>query len=259
MTGTIAGPSDFTLELVGTIVGLSMIVGAFDVIRQPGWAWKRAEESKIAYLALVLLLPLVGLAMYVFSARPNVAPITAGGRAASLPFERFGEEAGQKQREEQRQDGWPIGTIAPPAGFGSFGAATATGGGGGGGGAFAGGGGGGGAFAGGGGTPVSSGGGPEDGGGGVQVAVAVAPVETAATFFSAGGSTTRLHSPMGLARAYRPRQRASLAETDEAPPTVPAGWKADPTGRHQFRYWDGFQWTENVADAGAQSRDSVSA
>ena len=92
MTGQIAGPSMFSLELVGLIVGISMIVGAVDLIRQPGWAWKRAEESKTAYLILVVLVPIVGLGLYVFKGRPKVAPITAAGRAASLPFERFGEE-----------------------------------------------------------------------------------------------------------------------------------------------------------------------
>ena len=50
MNGQIAGPSVFSLELVALIVGVSMIVGAVDLIRQPGWAWKRAEESKVAYL-----------------------------------------------------------------------------------------------------------------------------------------------------------------------------------------------------------------
>jgi hypothetical protein len=227
MTGQIAGPSIFSLELVGLVIGVSMIVGAVDLIRKPGWAWKRAEESKAAYLVLVLLLPLVGLSMYLYSARPKVAPIASAGRAASLPFERFGEEADQKQREEQRQDGWPAGTIAPPTGFGSFGA-----------------------------TTVSNG----------QVLLVEAPaddrpepVEISSTFFSTGSVATRsLRSPVGLARTYRPKQRTSLAVADEARPTVPSGWKADPTGRHQFRYWDGFQWTENVADAGQQSRDSVS-
>jgi hypothetical protein len=239
MTGTFAGPSVFSLELTGLVVGISMIIGAVDLIRQPGWAWKRAEESKAAHLALVVLLPLVGLAIYVFSARPKVNAIASAGRAASLPFERFGEEADHKRREEQRDDSWPIGTAAMPTGFGSFGAVT--------------------------GTPSAipgdpgSGGGGGGGGGDGGVQVAVAPVETAATFFSTGGTTTRtLRPPMGLTRAYRPRQRTSLNETDDTKPAVPAGWKADPTGRHQFRYWDGFQWTENVADAGEQSRDSVS-
>ena len=125
MTGPIAGPSVFSLELVGLVIGVSMIVGAIDLIRQPGWAWKRAEESKVAYLVLVVLLPLVGLAMYVFSARPKVAAIAAGGRAASLPFERFGDGSRQQATtKSSADDGRPIGTIAPPTGFGCFGAAT---------------------------------------------------------------------------------------------------------------------------------------
>jgi Protein of unknown function (DUF2510) len=239
MTGQIAGPSIFSLELVGLVIGVSMIVGAVDLIRKPGWAWKRAEESKAAYLVLVLLLPLVGLGMYLYSARPKVAPIAAAGRAASLPFERFGEDADHKHREEQREDGWPAGTVAPPTGFGSFGATTVSNGqillveapr-----------------------TEASSDDGPEPDD-------RPEPVEVSSTFFSTGSVATRtLRSPVGLARTYRPKQRTSLAVAEETRATVPAGWKADPTGRHQFRYWDGFQWTENVADAGQQSRDSVSA
>lgn len=36
-------------------------------------------------------------------------------------------------------------------------------------------------------------------------------------------------------------------------------WYADPTGRHQYRYWDGTAWTENVADSGQTSSDPVAA
>ena len=36
----------------------------------------------------------------------------------------------------------------------------------------------------------------------------------------------------------------------------PAGWYADPSGRHGYRFWDG-RWTEHVADAGVQSVDPV--
>jgi len=225
MTGQIAGPSTFSLELVGLIVGASIVIGAIDLIRQPGWAWKRAEESKAAYLVLVLLLPLIGLAMYLLAARPKVAALATAGRAASLPFERFGDD---KQRHDQRDEGRPIGTIAPPVGFGSFGAATIS----------------------------------ED-----QVRMVetvthqpTTPVDTGGTFFSPGGTATKTaRPPIMLDRPYRPKQRVSLNASEEAAPSVPAGWKADPIGRHQFRYWDGFQWTENVADAGEQSRDSVSA
>jgi hypothetical protein len=47
-----------------------------------------------------------------------------------------------------------------------------------------------------------------------------------------------------------------------APPTVPTtaepgapGWAADPYGRHQWRYWDGNRWTDQVADGSMQSTD----
>ncbi len=222
MTGQIAGPSAFSLELVALIVGLSMIAGAIDLIRQPGWAWKRAEESKAAYLILVVLVPIVGLALYVFKGRPKVSAIAAGGRAASLPFERFGEEPAQPQYDAH----WPIGGVAAPLlDFDAFQGTN------------------------------------DHGGGGHSTGPDSDPAtfEVSGTFFSAG-TATKTRSGVGLARAYRPRQRTSLP-TAAAPvagvTTVPAGWKADPTGRHQFRYWDGFAWTENVADAGEQSRDAV--
>ena len=38
---------------------------------------------------------------------------------------------------------------------------------------------------------------------------------------------------------------------------VPAGWHADPTGRHQVRYWDGTAWTDHVSDQGVQSVDPM--
>ncbi|MGV3757944.1 MAG: DUF2510 domain-containing protein [Actinomycetota bacterium] len=38
--------------------------------------------------------------------------------------------------------------------------------------------------------------------------------------------------------------------TDSTP-----GWQADPTGRHDHRYWDGSRWTDDVADAGVAAKD----
>ena len=214
MSGQIAGPSVFTLELVAVAVGISMIVGAADLIRQPGWAWKRAEESKAAYLVLVVLVPIVGLSLYVFKGRPKVSAIASGGRAASLPFEQFGGRSAPPQ-----QDGhWPIGGVgvAPPlVDFDAFKQAGEQG------------------------QGLSP----------TGPAVEPAPLEVSGTFFSSAGTATKT-------RPYRPRQRTTLS-ADTAVATVPAGWKADPTGRHQFRYWDGFHWTENVADSGQQSRDAV--
>jgi Protein of unknown function (DUF2510) len=220
MNAQIAGPSSFSLELVALVIGMSMILGAADVIRQPGWAWKRAGENKVAYLILVILLPVVGVGLYVFRARAKVVGRAAAGRAASLPFDTFGEEGPKKPHHED-----PAATAMPTVGFGSFGEVAAHED-----------------------HPlVLTGPGP------------TGPVEVSSTFFSSGGSSAHsLRGQLTLARPYRPRQRASLDESIDAKPTVPAGWKADPTARHQFRYWDGFHWTENVADAGKQSRDTVS-
>jgi hypothetical protein len=58
----------------------------------------------------------------------------------------------------------------------------------------------------------------------------------------------------------------SMAEFDErltkalqgAGPGAPkADWYGDPAGRHQFRYWDGACWTDNVADDGRSSLDPM--
>ncbi|WP_420619588.1 RDD family protein [Candidatus Poriferisocius sp.] len=38
-----------------------------------------------------------------------------------------------------------------------------------------------------------------------------------------------------------------------------SSWEPDPTSRHQYRWWDGEQWTDQVADDGVQSVDPVSA
>lgn len=37
----------------------------------------------------------------------------------------------------------------------------------------------------------------------------------------------------------------------------PAAWHPDPTGRHQFRYWDGAAWTDHVADDGITKADPL--
>lgn len=41
------------------------------------------------------------------------------------------------------------------------------------------------------------------------------------------------------------------------PPAQAAGWLADPTGRHELRYFDGVQWTESVSDSGVQGQDTL--
>ncbi len=38
-----------------------------------------------------------------------------------------------------------------------------------------------------------------------------------------------------------------------------ASWLADPTGRHELRYWDGSTWTDHVSDQGVTGLDPVDA
>ena len=39
--------------------------------------------------------------------------------------------------------------------------------------------------------------------------------------------------------------------------TPAAGWNPDPTGRHEYRYWDGGSWTDDVSDNGVTGTDAL--
>jgi hypothetical protein len=278
-------------------IGLSMVAGAIDVIRLPGWAWRKAEEPKIAYLALVGLLPIVGLGMYLVRARPKVKGVAVAGRAASLPFERFGDGAPPMDEEQVAEAPEPIQLVAVKPDLASTIAAAPSP------------------------SPVGESvtkvapapevedepseerqaepvlvGGdffsPRTERAKPAAAPTPAPVAAtapepviavaaadepeperapepelepalagagAATGAATATATRTMRLPASLtSKQYKPRQRSNLAEGRLTAP-VPAGWKADPTGRHQFRYWNGLHWTENVADAGVQNRDAVCA
>lgn len=376
-------PLDLVLAVAAAAVLTSVVLAALDILRQPSWAWRAAGEPKWLSLLLVLVLPGVGLAIYVFGARPKVVTVAAAGRAANLPFERFGD-----RRALATENTRSIQALAQPTNLGSFGERRTTR------------------------TVRASG--PELGsvpapasgaffedpdlqtvGRTVTESVATPaptaePVPSAAAAASAGpaapavavatapdASTIRI--PGSLGRPYNPRQRTSFAEGDSlatvaaqilgathgpeeppaakpatpvapapavsfgappqpsgpppaggppvvgqvpgrsfAPPPQPHGfghrppaggadrattlqlaaapvatpgspeifrprpdevtpigggrtaavavapastmaarWLPDPTGRHQYRYWDGGCWTENVYDAGVESRDPV--
>lgn len=51
---------------------------------------------------------------------------------------------------------------------------------------------------------------------------------------------------------------AAIAPVTPVPGTSGADWGVDPTGRHEYRYWDGSVWTEHVADQGTTSSDPLS-
>jgi len=44
---------------------------------------------------------------------------------------------------------------------------------------------------------------------------------------------------------------------DLQPVGEPAGWRPDPTGRHEYRYWNGSVWSRHVADRGRRSVDAM--
>src|SRR5439155_281953 len=54
-------------------------------------------------------------------------------------------------------------------------------------------------------------------------------------------------------RTHLPTHQVAMSQTI----VHPAGWYADPTGRHQHRYWDGAAWTDHVADDGVRSIDAL--
>lgn len=66
---------------------------------------------------------------------------------------------------------------------------------------------------------------------------------------------------LGLSDQYPPFTLEAPTKGPEpslpSAPLPPAQWYADPTGRHTHRYWDGAQWTPQVADNGTTSVDAI--
>ncbi|KAA0232647.1 MAG: hypothetical protein JJLCMIEE_00586 [Acidimicrobiales bacterium] len=46
---------------------------------------------------------------------------------------------------------------------------------------------------------------------------------------------------------------------DVTPGDATSGWKPDPFGRFEMRYWNGTAWTEDVSNAGRQTKDPAGA
>jgi hypothetical protein len=45
-----------------------------------------------------------------------------------------------------------------------------------------------------------------------------------------------------------------LVQLRTSPPTA---WYPDPSGRHEFRFWDGARWTDFALDNGVQCADPL--
>lgn len=62
------------------------------------------------------------------------------------------------------------------------------------------------------------------------------------------------YAPIPQTVGYGYEQPVPVAQQEPAAPA--AQWFADPSGRHQHRWWDGSTWTEHVADNGVVAVDS---
>lgn len=58
-----------------------------------------------------------------------------------------------------------------------------------------------------------------------------------------------------------PGSKALLGDADQRLDVAQStpGWHADPTNRHEYRYWDGDSWSPHVSDAGKVSIDALEA
>lgn len=63
--------------------------------------------------------------------------------------------------------------------------------------------------------------------------------------------------PMAPQQGAAPQQPQGAAGQAQQSTGTPQGWNADPTGRHQHRWWDGTAWTAAVADDGVTSQDPL--
>jgi hypothetical protein len=59
-----------------------------------------------------------------------------------------------------------------------------------------------------------------------------------------------------LSRRARLQPSTRLSRQPSArDPVAPAGWFADPSGRNEWRYWDGQRWTDHVGNGGVTTLD----
>ena len=95
-------------EAVGGAIGLvvaAMLIGVVDILRKPGWAWKAAGEPRMLCLLLVIVVPVVGLAIYVFGARPKVDRRHRHRTGRDPPLRavrRPGRDRGRQRRRHRR-------------------------------------------------------------------------------------------------------------------------------------------------------------
>lgn len=76
------------------------------------------------------------------------------------------------------------------------------------------------------------------------------------------GTPSATPAPSATTASTPPPMAATPAPVAAPPATQPAGlppagWHPDPAGRHWWRWWDGLDWTEHVADGGSPFVDPL--
>lgn len=74
----------------------------------------------------------------------------------------------------------------------------------------------------------------------------------AATTTDAASAPTQAMSTTAAAETSSATTNATASSST---PSVPADWYKDPSGRYEYRYWDGQKWTEHVSRAGTVYKD----
>ena len=112
----VTGAITLACTVVAAVAVLSMALGAIDVVRQPGWAWTAAGEPQLLCLLIVMAIPGVGLAVYVFGPRPKVLAFVAAGPLAVIPFDYF-----SNLEAETADTARPLDMLTLPATLGQIG------------------------------------------------------------------------------------------------------------------------------------------
>lgn len=223
--------------IVAGLVAVTMLLTLSDVAHHPRWTWIKAEEHRTAHVVLILLLPVIGTVLYFRRARPRLHALVVQGRAAILPFEQFGVEAHAPLAEvlEDTDDApeafaVPTSTSLPRGSFAEVRTAASVEAG----------------------LPVFA----------TETPQTLAATETVPVLIATDERDPRKHdqehgADTWIPVLYRHNTRRGLELPSALAEGTPPSWQGDPTGRHQYRYWDGAAWSSHVADGGTQGEDVI--
>ena len=71
----------------------------------------------------------------------------------------------------------------------------------------------------------------------------------------AASTPTQAMTAMSNTGSVAAQTSSASSASSSTTPTVPADWYKDPSGRYEYRYWDGQKWTEHVSRAGTVYKD----